>query len=315
MKLQSIFTASVAAIALFAGGPAIAQQSTPAPVEEEKVLAADKEMDESAGSPALWKVADEDTTIYLFGTVHMLPDDVEWYTGAIKDALASSGTLVTEIDMNPEKAQAMGQLVATKGMLTDGQTLRGLMDEEQLAVFEAGLAKIGVPAAAFDTMEPWLASIAMVQIVSQASGFDESKGVETVLESVVSEGTKRVALETVEFQISVFDELPIEQQILFMLETAEDPLAAITMLNELVSVWAAGEPEKLGAMMNEGFMAHPNLGERLLYQRNENWAEWIDTRLDEPGTVFIAVGAGHLAGERSVQDYLATRDIETTRVQ
>lgn len=314
MKLNSILAATVAAAALFAGAPAIAQQSTQ-PVDEEKVLASEKELDEPAGVPAMWKVADEDTTIYLFGTVHLLPDDVNWKTAAVQAALDSAGSLVTEIDMTPEKGEAMGQLIATKGMLTDGSTLRGLMTDEQKAVFEAGLAKIGIPAEAFDGMEPWLAAIAMTQIVAQASGFEEGKGVEAVLEATVGEGTERVALETIEFQISVFDELPIDQQILFLLEGAKNPLEGITVLNQLVEVWAKGEPEKLGAMMNEGFLAHPNLGERLLYARNENWAEWIDTRLDAPGTVFIAVGAGHLAGERSVQDYLAIRDIETTRVQ
>nr|WP_298927737.1 TraB/GumN family protein [uncultured Erythrobacter sp.] len=314
MKFRSILTASAAAAALFAGAPAIAQQSTQ-PVDDEKVLASEKEMDDAPGVPAMWKVADEDTTIYLFGTVHLLPDDVNWKTKMVSDALASSQALVTEIDLTPEKIEAMGQLVGSKGMLTDGSTLRGLMTEEQKATFEAGLARIGIPAETFDGMEPWLASIAMTQIIAQASGFEESKGVETVLEAAVGEDTKRIGLETIEFQISLFDELPIDQQILFLLEGAENPLEGITMLNDLVKVWANGQPEELGKMMNEGFAPHPNLGERLLYQRNEKWADWIDTRLDTPGTIFIAVGAGHLAGERSVQDYLSVRDIETTRVQ
>ncbi|MBV7259948.1 TraB/GumN family protein [Erythrobacter crassostreae] len=314
MKLRSILTASAAAAALFAGAPAIAQQTTQ-PVEDEKVLASEKEMEEATGVPAMWKVADEDTTIFLFGTVHTLPDDVNWKTETVSAAIASSDSLVTEIDMTPESMQAAGQMMAAKGMLTDGQTLRGLMNDEQRATFEAGLGKIGIPAAAFDKLEPWFASIAMLQVVTQASGFDDSKGVETVLESTISEGTERVALETIDFQISVFDELPMDQQVLFLLEGAEDPLAAIETLNQLVGVWASGKVEELGVMMNEGFMTHPNLAERLLYERNANWAEWIDTRLDTPGTVFIAVGAGHLAGERSVQEYLANRDIEATRVQ
>ena len=71
----------------------------------------------------------------------------------------------------------------------------------------------------------------------------------------------------------------------------------------------------LAAIMNED-MGDTTLAEELLYKRNANWAEWIDARLEStPGTVFIAVGAGHLAGQQSVQDYLAERDIETTRVQ
>ena len=57
------------------------------------------------------------------------------------------------------------------------------------------------------------------------------------------------------------------------------------------------------------------LAEALLYNRNEKWAGWVDDRMDRPGTVFIAVGAGHLAGERSVQDFLGERGFTVTRVQ
>jgi uncharacterized protein YbaP (TraB family) len=67
-------------------------------------------------------------------------------------------------------------------------------------------------------------------------------------------------------------------------------------------------------VMNEG-MTDPAVAEALLYNRNANWAEWIDTRMDTPGTVFIAVGAGHLAGARSVQDYLGAKGITVTRVK
>ncbi len=315
--LRHTFTAAFTGMALLASTAACAQtQTLPAPVADTKVPAEEVEMAaETAKAPALWKVADEDTTIYLFGTVHLLPDDVNWYSGAIKEALSSSGTLVTEIDMTPEAMSSMGSLVAAKGMLPAGQTLRGLMDDEQRAIYEGGLAKVGIPAAAFDQMEPWLASIAILQVVTQASGYKEEKGAENVLEATIGPDAERVALETIEFQLSVFDELPIDQQLAYLLESAEDPKEGIAILNELVAEWAEGDVEQLAALMNEGFMAHPNLAEKLLYARNRNWAEWIDERMDEPGTVFMAVGAGHLAGEKSVQDYLVERGIQSSRVQ
>ncbi|MEM6585237.1 MAG: TraB/GumN family protein [Pseudomonadota bacterium] len=305
MNIKQMLTASAAALALFTAAPAWADGDTDA----------QKTQSETSG-PALWKVADEDTTIYLFGTVHTLPDDVEWNSGVVNEALASSEALVTEIDMTPENMASMGTIFQEKATLTTGQTLRELMTEEQRATYEAGLAKIGVPAAAFDGLEPWAASLAIVQVITQASGFTPDKGVETVLEKLIGEDVERLALETVEFQLSVFDELPIDQQILFLLEGAEDPMEGIKALNALITEWAEGDVEDLGNLMNEGLMAHPNLAERLLYDRNANWAEWIDTRLETtPGTVFIAVGAGHLAGEKSVQDLLNERDIAVERLQ
>ena len=305
MPIKRLLTTAAAVVAMFATSPALAGDDAQAP-----------QVKTEASGPALWKVADEDTTIYLFGTVHTLPDNVEWNSGVVNDALASSEALVTEIDMTPENMASMGAIFQEKATLTTGQTLRELMTEEQRATYEGGLAKIGVPAAAFDGLEPWAAALAIVQVITQASGFTPDKGVETVLEKLIGEDVERLALETVEFQLSVFDELPIDQQLLFLLEGAEDPMEGITALNALITEWAEGDVEELGNLMNEGLMAHPNLAQRLLYDRNANWAEWIDDRLDTtPGTVFIAVGAGHLAGEKSVQDLLNKRDIAVERLQ
>ncbi|MDX1703532.1 MAG: TraB/GumN family protein, partial [Altererythrobacter ishigakiensis] len=86
------------------------------------------------------------------------------------------------------------------------------------------------------------------------------------------------------------------------------------LLDQMVAEWVEGDAHALATLMNEG-LTDPALAESLLYKRNRNWADWIDTRLDEPGTVFIAVGAGHLAGDKSVQEYLKAREIETVRVQ
>lgn len=305
MKLAKYLAlAATAPLALLAANPAFAEDTAPT-VEATAV---------SAG-PALWKVADDDTTIYLFGTVHMLPADVDWNSGVVNEALASADTLVTELNMTPETEAEIAVMFEAKGILPEGQTLRGLMSEEQRAKFEGGLAKIQVPADTFDTMEPWLASIALVQGLSMAAGFTPDKGVETVLEKAVAPDVARDALETVEDQLKVFDEMSMEQQIEYLLETAGDPMEAITQLNVLVAEWAKGDAERVGQMMNQALEGHPELAERLLYGRNRNWADWLAARLDQPGTVFVAVGAGHLAGTNTVQDYLAERGIVTARVQ
>ncbi|MFL0356658.1 TraB/GumN family protein [Erythrobacter sp. GH1-10] len=308
MKPTRLLVATASAVALHSASPTLAQDEAVAHPAESEAAA-------EAGAPALWLVADEDTNIYLFGTVHKLPGNIDWNSGPVEQALNSSDELVTEIDMTPESLGQISVAMREKGMLPEGQTLRGLMTEEQRATFEAGIGKLGLPANAFDKLEPWLAALTILQITLSASGFEEDSGVEKVLEATVPDDTKRVALEAIDFQISIFDELPVEQQILFLLEGAENPVESIGMLNQLVDVWASGKVDELGSMMNEALLAHPNLAERMLYSRNANWAAWIDERLDRPGVVFLAAGAGHFAGEKSVQDYLAERGIETKRVQ
>ena len=297
--------AAGSALALAFAAPAVAQEATTAP--------AIAEVAETA-APALWKVADEDTTIWLFGTVHALPADVVWYRGEIAQALGSSDILVTEIKMDAEAVGAMQSIITNKGMLPEGETLRGLLTDEQRATYEAALAKVDLPPAAFDRFEPWYGAMMMAMLPLLKQGYSAEAGVEQVLVTNAREDLGREALETVEQQLELFDGLPEDAQVEFLMETVESVDEIKAMLDAMVAEWAEGDADELARLMNEG-MDDPLLAERLLYARNANWAQWIDGRLDAPGTVFVAVGAGHLAGDESVQDKLAEIGIETTRVQ
>ncbi|UIP05827.1 TraB/GumN family protein [Erythrobacter sp. SDW2] len=265
--------------------------------------------------PALWKVADADTTIYLFGTVHVLPDGKNWFTPTIETALDSSDMLVTEIPSGPETDARTLQLVNELGMLPEGTTLRSLMTEEQRANYEAALGGLGVPPEAFDAYEPWLATINLSILPLILQGYQIDKGVEEVLEVEADKAIERGALETIEFQMGIFDSGSLQDQLAYLDTAASDVDKVTPMLNAMVDEWIEGDADGLAAIMNESLAETPAMAETLLYNRNANWAEWIEARLEQPGTVFVAVGAGHLAGERSVQDYLAQRGITTDRVQ
>ena len=87
------------------------------------------------------------------------------------------------------------------------------------------------------------------------------------------------------------------------------------MLQQVVDEWSVGDVAAVAELVNEPLEEEPVLADRLLHRRNANWAKWIDQRLDKPGVVFMAVGAGHLGGSKSVQDALKAEGIETVRVQ
>ncbi len=302
MKLASFFALAASPIALLAATPAMAD-GHPA----HAAAAA------PAKGPALWKVADEDTTIYLFGTVHVLPEGVNWYDDTIAGALAGSDTIVTEIPMDKGSEAQLQQLTIAKGMLTPGTSLRSLLTTEQAASYEAALGKLGLPPAAFDAFKPWLAGLTVSLLPLMQQGYNPDSGVEKVLLSKAGDKPQG-ALETAEFQLGIFDSMSQDAQVSFLMEAVTNMDQTKPMLDRMVVEWAEGDAEELAAVMNEG-MSDPKVAEALLYSRNANWAGWIDTRLDTPGTVFIAVGAGHLAGAKSVQDYLAQKGITVTRVK
>ena len=310
--IKRTLVAGIASLSLATGLAGCAQyKTTPTPVASTQVPASEVGM----GVPALWKVADEDTTIYIFGTVHTLPDDVDWYSGVVKTALDSSDTLVTEIDMTPAAMAQMPAIVQSTAILPEGTTVRSLMDQEEREAYEGALAKLNVPVNAFDQLEPWFAALTISQIAYQKAGFKEENGTENVLESIIGDTKGRDALETVEFQLSIFDELPQDAQVDYLVETAQEVDNLGSMLTELVDEWAVGDVENLGNLLNEALESDPVLAERLLYGRNANWAAWIDNRLDQPGTIFMAVGAGHMAGNQKLQDKLAERGIKMARIQ
>ena len=294
MKLKRFLASAAAALSL--GSSACASVDTP-----------------PAGAvpgPALWQVADADTTIYLFGTVHALPQTTTWYDGRIERAFNSADELVTEIDT--ANAAASAQALQSASMLPEGQSLRGLMSADDRQEYEAALVGLGLPVEALDRYEPWFAAMNLSLLPLLRAGYDPQSGVEQSLGGRVGD-KKRGALETVEEQIALFDTLPHEAQLELLDETVDKLDEATATIDAMVAEWVEGDAVALAAMLNAE-LTDPVLYERLLTARNANWAGWIENRLEQPGTVFIAVGAGHLAGAGSVQDQLRERGLKVRRI-
>ncbi len=260
--------------------------------------------------PALWRVADKDTTIYLFGTIHALPQSVDWYRPRIARALESAGELVTEVDL--QETDAMPALVMEKAALPEEANLREMLSAEDREQYEETMISLGLPIQAFDRFEPWYAAMTFSLIPLLNAGYETDNGVETILARHFGETKPRHHLETVEFQIDLFDSLPLETQISYLDEVVETVPRLSEELDAMVAAWLDGDAKALAKLMNAQ-ETDPVIYKRIITDRNADWAEWIEERLDEPGTVFVAVGAGHLAGEGSVQEQLKKRGIKSSR--
>jgi|TARA_R100000501_G_scaffold10060_1_gene19867 hypothetical protein len=263
--------------------------------------------------PALFRVADDDTTIWLFGTIHMLDGKSSWFDEAIRDAFDESSELVLET-VEPDAATSQ-QVVLEKAIDLEGPTLSESLPAATMAALSAELSRGGIPLAAVEPMDPWMAALTLVQLQYQRLGLRPESGAEELLKRAAAETGKPVSgLEDFEWQLDLFDTMPEEAQIAFLQEGIEELANAETFIAEMVAAWNAGDMKTLSGLMNEGLQANPDLRRRLLTQRNANWAAWIQDRLETPGTVFVAVGAGHLGGEDSVQAQLKTLGIDTVRV-
>ena len=264
--------------------------------------------------PALWVAKDDDTTIYLFGTVHVLKPGMSWFDAAVKTAFDSSGQVVMEI-VQPDDQAAIQAMILAKGTSPDGPTLTEKLPADARAAYAQTMARYGMPATAFDRMDPWLAAMTLTMVSLTKLGYQPDNGPEKVLTTAAeAAGKPVVGLETVEQQFSYLDGLSPDAQIAMLRSTVEETDEAATTFAEMVADWSNGDDKGLAELMNEGFEDSPELQRVLLTERNARWADWIDARMAKPGTVFIAVGAGHLAGSDSVQADLARHGIPVTRV-
>lgn len=265
-------------------------------------------------SPALWEIKDDDTTIYLFGTVHVLKPGVQWFAGGVKQAFDGSDELVLEV-IEPSDPHSTAAVMAQKAVARDGGRLSERLSPKARAAYLAAMKSNGLPWEIFEGFDPWMAGMALSVQPLEKLGYKSELGAEKTLTAAAKASGKKIsALETVEQQLGYFASLPIEQQVEFLNATVEGLPDMDREFSRLVAHWRQGEPEKLAAEMNESLEATPELAEVLLIRRNANWVKWIKERLATPGNVFVAVGAGHLAGKGSVQDQLKIAGISSARV-
>lgn len=290
---------TLSALALFAALPACAQQAPPRAAND--------------ADPALWVVKDADTTVYLFGTVHVLKPGLTWFDEAVRTAFDKSDQVVLELVM-PDPA-AMQALVAAKGLTTDGPTLTEQLPADKRAAYAKAVTGLGLPANAFDRMRPWLAATNLSLLPLMKAGYDPANGPEGIITAAAkSAGKPLVGLETAEQQIGYFAQLSPGAQIQFLTSTVDELPKLDETMATMVHDWAAGDPDALAREMNDTLKDSPEVAKVLLVDRNRRWAGWIENRLKTPGTVFVAVGAGHLAGPDSVQSQLAKDGVTSARI-
>lgn len=264
--------------------------------------------------PALWVVKDEDTTLYLFGTVHLLKPGLSWFDEAVKDAFDKSDTLVLELVMPP--ANEMQALVQELGASTNGASLWEQLPPADAEILRRALTTLDLPAATIERFEPWLAATTLASIPLQKSGYLASEGAETVLTAAAQKAGKTITgLESAREQLGFFDQLSPEGQRTLLIETLRSLPDAGANLDKAIAAWSAGEPDQLAAMLNDDMARAPEVADALLTKRNQRWAAWIAKRMEQPGTVFVAVGAGHLAGKGAVQDALAEQGLKVERIE
>ena len=263
--------------------------------------------------PALWVIRDADSTLYLFGTVHFLRPTTVWRSARVDAAFASSDKISFEIS-NPDDQSAIGPLVQQHGVSPD-RPLSRLVTTGQLSLLDAAARSIGSSAVQMDVYRPWLAALTLSIAPLSRAGYDPQSGVELILKARADAAGKPVhGFETIDRQVRILAGMPEADQLAFLASTLESFDDATVDLDQMVEAWARGDLDAFEAVaLDDMETESPALHRALLVERNTDWANQIQTMLEGSGTVFIAVGAAHLAGDDSVQEILEDRGVAVTR--
>ena len=266
--------------------------------------------------PAMWQVADRDTTVYLFGTIHLLPNDYAWRTAAFDKAVAGSQSLIVETIVDSANPQALAGELARLGFRDGLPPIAGRVPPEKRASLDAAIAKTGIPRPAFDRMETWAAAFMLLGTQFKDLGLTGDAGVENILRTHFTQAGKPIGqLETNTEQLSMFDTLPESAQRALLEGAIDAPAEMRSQFQSMLTAWTSGDVAAISTTFNEDLAGSPELREALLRRRNANWTQWIERRLASPGSVFVAVGAGHLAGSDSVVAMLQRDGYKVRRVQ
>jgi uncharacterized protein YbaP (TraB family) len=265
--------------------------------------------------PAMWMVKDQDTTIYLFGTFHVGDGKVEWFNDEVKAAFDQSREVVLEL-VPPEDPKTLAPLIEKYAKDKSGKPLAEKLSPAGREKLTKLLAGMGAPPTALDKFTPMFAMMNLVLVPYQALGMTAEHGTETKLVSAAKSAGKTLGeLEGFEAQLKMLDRIPEKAQLAAFEEMLATFDEAPALIKRMVEYWNGGNAEGFAALMKEMQGTTPEMYKVMLTDRNANWAEWIDTRLDRPGTVFVGVGTAHLAGADSVQQLLAARGIKSARAK
>lgn len=319
MTLIARLKTSVSRLSRLAAGSALGLGLTAAllaPPAEALAQAAIPATPQAQGAgPALWVVRDPDSTIYLFGTVHILKPTTAWGSARVDAAFDSASEVWFEIT-NPDDQAAALPLIQQYGVSPD-KPLSGLLTPDEFARFDAAAKSIGASGQQMNVLRPWLAGLTLAVAPLAKAGYDPQSGVELVLRKRAEAAGKPVkGLETLEGQIQMLAGMPEATQLALLRDTLDTFENASAELDGLVNAWAAGDVdgiERLG--VTEMRQASPDLYDTLLTRRNTDWADQIQTMLAGKGAIFIAVGAAHLVGPDSVQAILDKRGVRAEAVR
>ena len=266
-----------------------------------------------AAHHSLWQVKGRQNTVYLLGSVHILPAS-EQLPAELLNAYKAAETVVMEIDMDDLDPAAAQEATLRLGMLPEGETLEQRLGAPIYARVAARIKELGLDPALLARFQPWLAALTLTQLQLKKLGMDPDSGVEKQLVPLAQADHKEIrGLETLEEQLGMLAHLSVERQKQFVLYSLEDTDTLPKELDVMLNAWRTGDAKALAAVLEDEFKQFPELYRPLTVDRNRRWIPQLEKMLAEKNNYLVVVGALHLVGHDSVIELLEQRGYQVTQ--
>ncbi len=262
----------------------------------------------AAGKKALWKISSKDNIVYLLGSIHYLKPQNYPLDPVMESAFKNSKRVIFEIDLDDAKEEQAQHVMVSKAAYTDGTTLKNHVSEATYKLAEEKLKELGLDIALLNPFKPWFAANMILARSMQKMGFDPGQGIDQYFFRKAKQETKEIGgLETLEFQLDLFNKMPDFVQDLMLLQTVRGADTMPAMMDTVVKAWAAGDLKTLDATLLQGMREFPEVYQRVVVERNRAWLPQIESFLSQKVNYLVVVGAGHLAGRDGLIEALKAK--------
>lgn len=310
LKPFQYLLSTVLVISLLAGC-----KTSKAQLDEATQTAAKVVKDEKLANALLWKISGNKLTqpSYLYGTIHIIDKDDYFLPEGTLGAIDASEKMVFEINMEDMSDMNAAMSLMQKAFMSDNLTLKDLLSEEDYKMVGDHFKKQGFPLMFFERIKPMFLTVFAsgdMDPMAMQSGKIKSYEME-FMEMAKDSKMPMGGLETIDFQMSVFDSIPYKDQAQMLVESIQSGDTGTDQFKQMVDIY---KKQDLNAMQ-EMFAAEQGglegYDDLLLVGRNKNWIPlMVDMMAVQP--TFFAVGAGHLGGEFGVINLLKEKGYTLT---
>ena len=275
--------------------------------EQSAIAAAPDTQARAFPHPAIWRVHHGQGTLYLFGSLHILPNTLSWKSPEVDAAMHAAEVFMFEVPVDARTLAAEKDFIVRNGILPRGATLRAALSQDQYRTYSTILKGAGLNAQLFDRYRPWLASVMVGLAYLHRQDFTNLKGADDVLIAYAqSQGKQLRYFENIEQQLGLLTRIDDAVQIKALRDLIDTLPQAREHEAELLDSWAKGDANRLATLIDGYFAGHPDAKKLLIEDRNRAWLPRIEALLESGSTSLVTVGAAHVGGDTGlVQDLCA----------